>query len=63
MPHDSNREHFVAPDEFLAQMTSRQQWQRCDSHGATIRGLFEPTTGRCIFIEEERLFDAGSARK
>lgn len=49
---------FVDPDEFLHQMMSRRRLLRCDTNGATVRGLFDPQTGRRILVEESRLIEA-----
>lgn len=61
MPPKTPPEQFVDPAVFLAEMTSRRHLVRCDRNGATIRGLLDPTTGRRILIEEERLLKAQRA--
>lgn len=55
MPTSKDSEQFVDPLVFIAEMTSRRHLVRCDTSGATIRGLLDPTTGRRILVEEDRL--------
>ena len=46
---------FIEPEQFVRLLVSRKKLVRVDDKTAGIRGLFEPSTGKRFFIEEEKL--------
>ncbi len=46
---------FLSPRQFLSLATSRRKLLRADESGATVRGLFDPETGKRYLIEAKQL--------
>lgn len=55
MTDSKSSRQFVDREEYILHIMSRRQLERCDDSGSDVRGLFDPATGRRIFIEANRL--------